>query len=102
MDRKPPSRLFVRLAKMIEKEMLEQHGIVVEADPASISIPIGFYRTSAHADCYRWTATTRIPGLQVGPIIDCYDTVTDSARYGFILMKDRRPNIYDATARNRN
>lgn len=101
---KAPSRVRVKLARMIEKEMLDQHGIVVEVDPVkSFSIASGFYRTSEHADTYRWTCSSRIPGLNVGPMIDSYDTMTECGRYGFVLQKDaRRASTFEATARNKN
>ncbi len=98
------SRLRIKLAQVIEREMLEQFGLVVIVDPIKgFAIAQGFYRTNTHSDTYRWTAFTTIPGLSVGPMIDSYDTMTDSAKHGIILMKDgRRASTYEATARNQN
>jgi hypothetical protein len=98
------SRLRQKLAKVIEQAMLAQHGHIVTVDPIKgFQIATGFYRTNSHSDCYRWSATAMFDGLTVGAQIDSYDTMTESAKHGIILMKDsRRPASYDATARNKN
>jgi hypothetical protein len=97
------SRLRQKLAQVIEQAMLEQHGHVITVDPIKgFEIASGYYRTS-QADCYRWSATAVFDGLTLGPRIDSYDTMTESARHGIILVKDhRQTTTYDATARNKN
>jgi hypothetical protein len=97
------SRVRRKLAQVIEQEMLAQHGRIVTVDPIKgFEIARGFYRTS-QADCYRWTATAILDGMTVGIRIDSYDTMTESAKHGIILVQDsRRPSTYDATARNKN
>jgi hypothetical protein len=97
------SRLRRKLAEVIAREMLEQHDLVVTVDLDKFAIATGFHRTDPASDAFRWTASCRIPGLQVGPVIDSYDTMTECARHGIILVKDaRRAATYEATARNRN
>lgn len=98
------SRLKRKLAKVIEQEMLDQHGLVVSVDPDNdFAIAQGFYRSSHFSSAYRWTGLTIEDGMSIGPVIDSYDTMTDCARYGVILVKDRRnPMHYEATARIKN
>ncbi len=98
------SHLRIKLAKVIEREMLEQHGLEVIVDPfKDFYIAKGFYRTSRYSGAYRWTSYMTIPGLSVGPMVDSYDTMTDAAKNGIILVRDRNSAFsYEATARNKN
>lgn len=65
--------------------LLDAHGI--DVDPAAISVPEGFYRTS-YADCVeRWNVRgTDRTGKAVE--VSGLDSVTDCARYGVTLDPD--------------
>lgn len=96
------SRLRIRLARAIELAVLEQCDREVIVDPINgFSIATGFWRTNRHSDSYRWSCTAALkeaPGVKL--LIDSYDTMTECARNGITLCKDRsRAITYEATAR---
>lgn len=95
------SKLRIKLAKMIEAQFLEQDGKVVKVDPDDLDPAQGWYRTSHHADCYRWEGMAGW-SFEAGSIlaISLYgaDTMTSMVKNGIVLTKDRETS-YDVHAR---
>lgn len=93
------SPVRTRLARRVEHAFLTQHGMQVTCDPAAIEFAKGFYRSSPHADTYRWTARCNVDGLGVGPSVDSYDTATECARLGVTIDYLPHHRGWEATAK---
>lgn len=70
------SRIIDKLTAMLEAEGYEVHAL----RPAT-----GFWRSSPHADCYRWEAqVTKGHQFSMGS----WDTMTECAKMGIVVLKD--------------
>jgi hypothetical protein len=96
------SRLRIRLADMIT-EALAAEGRIVTPAPEAFTIAQGFYRTNASSDTYRWEYNAPVEGLQISIKVESYDTMTDCAKKGIVLIRDRSGIMtYEATAKAKN
>ena len=104
MSKRPPGRLKVRLAEMLNECMPGW-----TFSPWDIRVPEGYYRSSWQVGCYRWEARGASDGTCDGhghkgamnAYISSFSTITDCVRYGFVGGRESHWPPHDFTVERR-